>query len=137
MTNRVCRACNTFYLQKSSGSCAPELYCSIFCQGDRKKHKYNARPCVVDGITFPSKLERDYYLQLQLLEESKQIQFFLRQVGFDLPGNTKYRVDFMIVNLDGSIEFVDCKGFSTPLSRLKIKQVEHLYPVTIKIVKKV
>lgn len=138
MTNRICKTCNTFYSQKSSNSMVPENYCSIHCQSVKKKpHKYGAIACETDGINFPSKLERDYYLHLKMLVKTEQIRFFLRQVAFDLPGNIKYRCDFLIVNLDGSFEFIDCKGIHTPLSRLKIKQVEALYPVKIKIVKKV
>jgi len=31
-----------------------------------KKHKYNARKTVVDGITFDSKREAEYYCELKL-----------------------------------------------------------------------
>jgi hypothetical protein len=47
-----------------------------------------------------------------------------------------YRVDFVEFLADGTVEFVDCKGVETPVSTLKIKQVEDIYPISIKIVKK-
>lgn len=100
-------------------------------------HKYFAKPCECDGIKFPSQMERNYYLQLKMLVKSEQIRFFLRQPRFELPGGCKYTADFQIVNLDGSIEFVDVKGVMTEAARLRIRMVEAIYPVKIKIVKKV
>ena len=102
-----------------------------------KAHKYNAKKTIVDGITFPSKLEASYYTLLKSKKTIGTISYFLRQVPFSLPGNTKYLVDFMVVYLDGTIEYIDVKGKSTPMATLKIKQVEALYPVEIKIVSKV
>jgi Protein of unknown function (DUF1064) len=107
------------------------------------KSKYRAKITEVDGIKFASKLEADRYKQLKLLKASGEICYFLRQVPFDLPGGAVYRCDFMVVydcceyltstETTQQIEFEDCKGFMTPISKLKIKQVEALYPVRIKI----
>lgn len=104
-----------------------------------KKHKYGAIRCESNGIKFPSKLEKMYYERL--LEEQKRngIDFFLRQVPFALPGNTKYIVDFVIFYTGHSwnntaVQFVDVKGKMLPMAILKIKQVEALYPIKIKIV---
>ncbi|MES2875401.1 MAG: DUF1064 domain-containing protein [Bacteroidota bacterium] len=89
-----------------------------------------------EGINFHSKLEADFYSYL--LEEKRRgfVEYFLMQVPFILPGNVKYLVDFQIFNEDLSVEYVDTKGVMTPMSNLKIKQVEDLYPVKIKIVKR-
>ena len=106
----------------------------------KKKHKYNAVRCETkNGIKFPSKLEREYYNRLIEAQKKEKIDFFLRQVPFHLTGNIKYIVDFVIFyvwsGIDGTdIEFVDVKGKMTPMSILKIKQVEDLYPIKIKIV---
>lgn len=99
----------------------------------RKKHKFNAVRCESNGVKFPSKLERTYYDRLVEAKKFGSIQYFLRQVPFYLPGNTKYVVDFMIVT-SNDVEFIDVKGKMTPMSNLKIKQVEDLYPIKIKIV---
>jgi hypothetical protein len=101
------------------------------------KSKYRAKITEVDGIKFASKLEADRYKQLKLLKASGEICYFLRQVPFDLPGGAQYRCDFM-VSYPGFrtlplVQFEDCKGYMTPMSKLKIKQVEALYPVKIKI----
>jgi Protein of unknown function (DUF1064) len=103
------------------------------------KSKYRAKITEVDGIKFASKLEADRYKQLKLLKASGEVCYFLRQVPFDLPGGAVYRCDFMVIYPFGPLswaqhtEFEDCKGYMTPLSKLKIKQVEALYPVKIKI----
>ena len=82
-----------------------------------------------------SKLERAYFDQLKLRQKNGEVIFFLRQPTFDLVGNTTYRADFQVFLSNGEVEFVDCKGLMTPMSILKIKQVEDLYPIKIKIVK--
>jgi hypothetical protein len=96
-----------------------------------RRNKYNAQKTKVDGITFDSKKEATYYRQLKMAVGEGEISYFLRQVPFDLPGNVKYRVDFMIVCNDGTIDYIDVKGRRTPMYILKKKQVEALYPVTI------
>lgn len=99
------------------------------------KHKYNAVRCESkDGVKFPSKLEKTYYDRLVQAQKQEDIQYFLQQVPFRLPGNVKYIVDFMVMKENFLIEFIDVKGKMTPMSILKIKQVESLYPIKIKIV---
>ena len=97
----------------------------------KAKHKFHARPCVDDGIRFDSKKERDYYRTLKMLVLSGDVLFFLRQVPIDLPGCVKYRVDFVEFHSDGSVHFVDVKGYRTETYKLKKKQIEALYPITI------
>lgn len=98
-------------------------------------HKFHAKPTTVDEIRFSSKAESRYYKCLKLAQESGKLLFFLTQVPFRLPGNTKYVVDFVEFWSDGSVKFVDVKGMKTPMSTLKVKQVEDLYPVKIDIMK--
>ncbi len=105
----------------------------------KKRHKFNAVRCESkDGVKFPSKLERQYYDRLVEAQGKGRIEYFLSQVPFRLPGNVKYLVDFMVVYMEDSpmktIEYIDVKGKMTAMSTLKIKQVEALYPVKIKIV---
>lgn len=101
------------------------------------RHKFGAVRCESDGKKFPSKLERNYYNQLVIRQKSGDVLFFLRQIGFDLPGNVRYFADFQVFLPDGTVEFIDTKGKDTPISIAKRKMVEDLYPVTIKIVNKV
>lgn len=100
------------------------------------KHKFHAVRTKKDGINFDSKLESRYYQQLKLRQAAGEVLFFLCQVPFIIPGS-KYISDFLVFLSDGTVEFIDVKGRDTPLSQVKRKAVEELYPVTIKIVNKV
>lgn len=98
------------------------------------KHKFNAKPVDEDGIRFDSKKERKYYRELKLRVLAGEVIFFLRQTPFHLPGNVTYRVDFQEFHTDGTIHFIDVKGFKTKEFIRAKKQVEDLYPVEIEIV---
>jgi hypothetical protein len=98
--------------------------------------KYKAIPTYVDNIRFPSKLEARYYSKLKLRQQANDIKYFLTQVPFRLPGGIKYVCDFMVVENDGSIKYIDTKGIETATFKLKKKQVEALFPVKIEVVKK-
>lgn len=95
------------------------------------KHKFNAVPTKVDNIHFASKKEARYYEQLKILQKAGDVVFFLRQVPFDLPGGVKYRVDYQEFRKDGTVHFIDVKGFKTDKYIMKKKMVESLYPVII------
>ena len=97
-------------------------------------HKYNAKPVEIDGIRFDSKKEGRYYSQMKLQVKAKEVKYFLRQVPFDLPGNTKYRIDFQVFYTNGKVRYLDVKGFKTQMFILKKKQVEAIYPIEIEVV---
>ena len=97
----------------------------------KKKPKYNAKKTQVDGKTFDSIKEANYYCELKIRQRDGEILFFLRQVPFDLPGNVKYRLDFLEFHTDGTVHAVDVKGMRIEMYKLKKKQVEALYPVEI------
>ena len=97
----------------------------------RKPSKYRAEICEADSIKFRSKKERKRYLELKALAHAGEIQFFLMQVPFRLPGNTKYLLDFMVFWKDGKVTLEDVKGRRLPMYIMKKKQVEALYPVVI------
>lgn len=102
-----------------------------------KRHKYGAIADSRDGIKFPSKIEARYYDKLKNLQHVGEVAFFLRQVAFDLPGKVRYICDYQVFWTSGDVTFVDVKGKDTPLSILKRKQVEDLYPVEIEVITKV
>lgn len=95
------------------------------------KHKYSAKPSEYDGKKFASKKEARYYLSLKKRMQEGEILFFLRQVPFDLPGNVKYRLDFLEFHSDGTVHAIDVKGFRTDIYILKKKQLESIYPIII------
>lgn len=98
------------------------------------RHKFGAKPSESDGFRFDSKIERRYYDKLKLRQKTGEVVFFMRQSPFHLPGNIRYVVDFVEFHSDGTVHFIDVKGFDTPTSKMKRKQVEDLYPVKIEIV---
>lgn len=108
------------------------------------QNKYSARAIVEDGIRFDSKLERDRYLELRQRRVMGLVSYFLLQVPFRLPGGITYRVDFQVFSpkLDFTaqldpvhlVTYEDCKGMMTPVSKLKIAQVEELYRVKIQLI---
>ena len=101
----------------------------------KPRHKYHAQPTEVDGLRFDSKAEARRYQELNLLKQAGEVVMFLRQVPFDLPGNTKYRCDFLIFWVNGTCTVEDVKGFETAQFKMKKKQVEALYPVEIIVIK--
>jgi hypothetical protein len=89
----------------------------------------------VDGVRFPSKKEAAYYEALKARRDEGDVVFFLMQCPFHLPGKIKYIVDFVVFLTDGTVEFVDVKGYETKEFRLKKRLVEAEYPVELKVVK--
>lgn len=102
-----------------------------------KRHKYGAIKDERDGIKFPSKLEARYYDKLKNLQHVGEVLFFTRQVSFDLPGKVRYVCDYQVFWANGDVTFVDVKGKDTPMSLLKRKQVEAIYPIEIEVVSKI
>lgn len=100
----------------------------------KRSGKYNAKKVVIDGIKFDSKKEGNYYEELKLRKAAGEVEYFLLQVPFHLPGGVVYKCDFQEFLPDGSVRYVDTKGFETAEFKIKKKQVEALYPVIIEIV---
>jgi hypothetical protein len=101
------------------------------------KHKFKAKRTELNGIKFSSKLEAKYYSKLLELKNSGDILFFLMQVPFRLTGGIIYRLDFMEFWSDGNVILTEVKGFDTPQSIMKLKMVNDLFNVDIKVVRKV
>jgi hypothetical protein len=97
----------------------------------RIQHKFRAKPTELDGIKFASRKEAEYYRNLVMARENRELLFFLRQVPFELPGRVKYLVDFLEFWRDGEVRCVDVKGHRTEQYKAKKRMVEALYPVEI------
>lgn len=98
--------------------------------------KYRSIRTEYNGISYQSKAEARYAWKLDQAIKSGTLKFYLRQVGFDLPGKKRYFVDFIEFWDDGEVKFTDVKGYMTPVARIKIDQTEDLYPVKINVVKR-
>jgi len=97
----------------------------------KKKHKYNAKKVILDGITFPSQHEAEYYATLKLRVRAGEVErfelqpVFILQQAFKRNGKTvraiKYIADFKVFYPDGRVEIVDTKGYRTRDYKNKIK----------------
>ncbi len=97
-----------------------------------KKSKYGAIKTSVDGQTFDSKKEAEYYCNLKLRLLSGDIKGFCLQPIFILAPGLKYKADFIIFNNDGTSEVIDVKGFKTKEYITKKKVFEDKYNLKIK-----
>jgi len=100
----------------------------------KRKHKYNAKPTIVDGIRFASKKEANRYQELKILLKAKVIQDLVLQPRFPCHVKDKlictYVADFKYIE-NGQMIIEDVKGMKTPIYRLKKKLVEALYYIKI------
>lgn len=89
-----------------------------------QKQEYN-------GYLYDSKFEAGYAQELDLRLKAKDIKNFERQVNLDLEVNgyivCQYRIDFIIYHNDGTIEYVECKGYPTDVWKLKWKLFESIF----------
>lgn len=100
-----------------------------------KPSKYKNQPERVDGKWFSSKKEANYYLQLKLAQAMGQIRGFACQVAIPLPsGKRRMVIDFLVVELDGRIRWVDTKGYVTDTWATKRDELEHALGIQIETV---
>jgi hypothetical protein len=107
-----------------------------------KKPKYNNKRTRVDGILFDSQKEADYYSELKLQLKAGTIKGFCRQPEFVLVEGfagrkpVTYKADFIVFNLDGTVDIIDTKGYETETFRIKYKQFLNKFPgLELKIIK--
>ena len=103
----------------------------------KRKHKYGAKKCEVDGIVFDSMHEMKRYHELKLLQRAGKIQNLKLQPEFELQEEftykgkkirpIKYIADFMY-NEGDKIVVEDTKGYKTDVYNLKIKIFKKRYP---------
>jgi hypothetical protein len=97
-------------------------------QSNSRINKYRNVKTEIDGHLFDSKAEAQYFLNLKVLHASGEIRGFSIQPSFMLPGDIRYRPDFLICDAAGQIFAVDVKGVETAAFKLKRKLWEKTYP---------
>lgn len=101
---------------------------------NKSKNKYHSRKTVIDGISFDSQAEADYYCQLKLLLQAGKIDGFCRQARFIITEGrngekgTEYVTDFIVFLPDGKYRIIDVKGVKTEVFKLKVKCLREKYP---------
>lgn len=116
------------------------------------KNKYNAKKTKSNGVNCDSKLENKYFNVLSLKKEKGEIKDFKRIVkgknkelnegeirctfelipsfkdGDKKYGSITYTPDFQVTLNDGTIEYIETKGFLNQVSELYIKLFRYFYP---------
>jgi hypothetical protein len=112
----------------------------------KPKSKFNNVKMEIDGYIFDSKKEAEFYGSLKLKKQAGLIKDFQMQVKYDIVVNTihiaNYFLDFLVVNLDDSIDYIDIKGkdaktnkfIKTGVFALKKKLVEAIYKINISMI---
>lgn len=97
----------------------------------RYRSKYSNKSQTYKGITYHSKKEASFAEELDYRMRAGDIKCWSRQEQISLDVNgyhiCNYYIDFVIEHNDGTKEFIEIKGFSTDVWRLKWKLFEALY----------
>ena len=102
-----------------------------FTDGKKRKSKYRANKVSIDGHTFDSQKEADFYCELKLRLKSEEINGFCLQPIFILAPGLKYKADFIVFNKDNTTEVIDVKGFKTKEYIAKKKVFEDKFNLKI------
>lgn len=109
---------------------------AVVPEAPKKKHKYGANPCEVDGIKFPSTKEANRYKQLLFALKHGKIGQLQRQVPYELnPGGSysyKYIADFVYIFAESGQTIVeDAKGHRTAEYKRKRRLMKKIHGITI------
>lgn len=96
-----------------------------------KKSKYKAKKTKIDGHTFDSLKEAEYYKELDLLLKSGEIKWFCLQPIFILSEGVEYRADFIVCDKKENTHIIDVKGFKTQVYKIKKKLFRNKFKVEI------
>lgn len=95
--------------------------------------KYNNYYSTAKANGYDSKFEAGKAQELELLKKAGEIKDFVSQKVLELVVNgyvvCTYKIDFIVYHNDGITEYVECKGYATPVWKLKWKLFEALYDV--------
>jgi hypothetical protein len=109
----------------------------------KSKSKFNNVKVEIDGQTFDSIKESEFYGSLKIKKKAGLIKDFKTQVKYEIVVNNvhiaNYFLDFEVLNNDGSIEYIDIKGkdsktnkfIKTGVFALKKRLVEAIYGIKI------
>ena len=93
-----------------------------------KRNKYNAKSQVYNNRTYHSRKEASYAMELDWRIKAGEVKEWTGQHKFDLRVNgvhiCNYYIDFRAELTDGTIEYIEVKGFVTDLWRLKWKMTQ-------------
>jgi hypothetical protein len=135
---------NGFTLKQALDNLSKGKYAGLFQEvvKTEKKLKHGNKITKVDGITFRSRKEADYYCVLKIRFMAGEIiglvlqPKFVLQEGTDTEQAITYSADFLIINPDYTCEVVDTKGFESEQWERTYKMFKIKYPkINLKVVK--
>ncbi len=98
---------------------------------ERYGSKYGNKSCTYNGISYHSKKEAGQAQELDFRLKAGDIKSWERQkkISLDVNGHhiTNYYIDFVLTHNDGTLEFLEVKGFETDVWRMKWKLFESLH----------
>lgn len=97
-----------------------------------RKSKYRSYKTSIDGHTFDSQKEAEYYCDLKNRLKANDIRGFCIQPTFILAAGLKYKADFIVFNNDGTQDIIDVKGYKTKEYTAKKKVFEDKFDLEIK-----
>ncbi len=110
--------------------------------GKKKGQKYRNQKTTVDGIKFDSKKEAERWPMLKMLQDAKQISRLERQRKFKITVNgvkiCAYIADFVYREHEiceykkWHLVIEDCKGFRTPVYKLKKRLMKAVHGIEIR-----
>lgn len=105
-------------------------------QAHSRPNKYRAKPVTLDGMRFASKAEAKRWSELRIKQMAGMISELKRQVTMPLTINGVdcgvYTADFSYVE-KGELVIEESKGYFDTASKLRIKIVEALYGIKVRI----
>lgn len=80
--------------------------------------------------TYKSKAEEAYAWHLEVSLRAGQIaDWRYEPITLKLGGDTRYTPDFLVIHLDGSVEFQEVKGHMRDAARVKLRVAASMYQV--------
>lgn len=101
----------------------------------RPRHKFGAIKSEADGYKFPSRLEKDSYLQIKRLQESGKVRTFLMQTPLEIGGGKRHRIDFVVFT-ESNVLFLESKGRDLEAGKLRRILASKYHGIDIHVVKK-
>lgn len=103
-----------------------------------KTNKYGAKKTVIDGITFDSKAEAEYYALIKQQEKLNMLKIVELQPKIYLTdAKILYKPDFLIHRLgETSPVYIDVKGCETPVFKIKARLWASYMDADLELVKK-
>jgi hypothetical protein len=101
--------------------------------------KYRNQPTVYTTTLagqrrFDSKKEAKMAQELDLRMKAGEIKSWTRQVPFYLPDGNKHVVDFMVINNDNTVQFIETKGRDLQAGKVKRAFTQTQYKIDIEVV---